>query len=247
MGVSLICCYNNEEQFIELSKSLKTQSFNYELIGINNTGNKFSSCASALNSGARKATQDFLIFLHQDIRFTKDTALEEFIKETQKITETKYIIGLYGAGEKDNPNIYNDIYEVETVDECFFGMPRSVWSEYMFNEILCDSWHLYAVEICIRLSEKNGSIYQINSSGIIHLSTGNVDKSYMKTFRKLLLTYNNHKHIYTTCKSFPNNIYLFDLYYFIWRIKKAVFGNYGLVHKLKSIKHDIQIIEVKKR
>ncbi len=46
-----------------------------------------------------------------------------------------------------------EFYEIapcDTVDECFFGGRTSAFLKEPFDEKLCDSWHLYAVERCLR-------------------------------------------------------------------------------------------------
>lgn len=50
--VSLVCCYNNLKQYKDMQKSLKNQTVEYELIGIDNQEGKYKSASSALNAGA---------------------------------------------------------------------------------------------------------------------------------------------------------------------------------------------------
>lgn len=49
--VSLICCYNNLQQYKDMQKSLENQTVEYELIDIDNREGKYKSAASALNAG----------------------------------------------------------------------------------------------------------------------------------------------------------------------------------------------------
>ena len=49
--ISLICCYNNLQQFQDIQKSLENQTVEYELIGIDNRECEYKSAASALNMG----------------------------------------------------------------------------------------------------------------------------------------------------------------------------------------------------
>lgn len=49
--VSIICCWNDEKQYSVMKESLRNQDIEYELVGIDNRGNKFRSAASALNVG----------------------------------------------------------------------------------------------------------------------------------------------------------------------------------------------------
>lgn len=49
--ISLVCCYNNLQQYKDMQKSLENQTVEYELIGIDNREGKYKSAASALNVG----------------------------------------------------------------------------------------------------------------------------------------------------------------------------------------------------
>lgn len=39
--VSVICCYNRAEEYAAMCETLKTQTVPYELVGVDNTDNKF--------------------------------------------------------------------------------------------------------------------------------------------------------------------------------------------------------------
>ena len=89
-----------------------------------------------------------MIFTHQDISFEKKSSLKEFgqfIKAHPDI-----IIGAFGAKQK----AYSEDYLCDTVDECCFGMTREVFDSLRFNEKICNGWHLYAVEMCLRAKER---------------------------------------------------------------------------------------------
>lgn len=49
--ISLVCCYNNLQQYKDMQKSLENQTVEYELIGIDNRKGKYQSAAAALNVG----------------------------------------------------------------------------------------------------------------------------------------------------------------------------------------------------
>lgn len=59
------------------------------------------------------------------------------------------IVGAFGAKKKT----YSEDYLCDTVDECCFGMERETFNSLRFNEDICDGWHLYAVEMCLRAKE----------------------------------------------------------------------------------------------
>ena len=228
--VSIICCYNNKEQYNIMIKSLVSQNVNYEVIGIDNCNNRFTSASRALNFGASHAKGEILVFLHQDIVFNSSSSLEKFIKV---ISDYDAIVGLYGASRKSI--VFKDNYNiVDSLDECCIGMNRLIWEKYKFNESICDDWHLYSVELCIR-AKLDGRLIVTGNFDISHLSVGNVNEAYMATFKKLIKEYKNIGWICTTCKSMPTNYFVFYTYYILWKIKKMLFNNYPLAEKVKSI------------
>lgn len=46
--VTIICCYNNLKQYKTFTESLAKQTTEYELIGIDNTKSKYTSCSKSV-------------------------------------------------------------------------------------------------------------------------------------------------------------------------------------------------------
>ena len=64
--LSLICVYNQKDILEKcLLKGLKIQTIKPELILLDNTNNDYTSAVEALQLGAKKASGDYLIFIHQ--------------------------------------------------------------------------------------------------------------------------------------------------------------------------------------
>lgn len=231
--ISVVCCYNKPSEYSQMVESLKMQDIEYELIGVRNDQNQFQSAAAALNWGASRAHGEIFVFLHQDILFRKKDSLRNMTEYLthEEIPDT--VIGVFGAPAFKLA--YPDkLKSCETLDECCVAMRKSTWKRIAFNEDLCDGWHLYVVELCIRLRKYGGQVLS-GDFDIMHLSTGNVDMAYMKTFKKLLVAYKEEKWIYTTCKSMPTNLMYYYCYYFVWKIKKILMGNYNFVYKVQSL------------
>lgn len=151
--------------------TLKAQTCPYELIGIDNRGNgKFTSCAAAYNSVIRDVKTKYVIYSHQDILLQDSGTLAEFVECLGKIKPDS-VLGVAGvvfgtAGIFTNIKERNDktgkmrfagrhrisgsMMECDTVDECFFGGYAQHFKDEPFDEIVCDNWHLYAVEACLR-------------------------------------------------------------------------------------------------
>lgn len=229
--VSVICCYNRAAEYAAMCETLKAQTVPCEVIGVDNSDGKFSSAAAALNWGAEQAQGNVFVFLHQDILFTKEDSLAQLIRVIVQ-TPRPVIAGLFGAKHGKDETYIEDFKIYETVDECCLAMSGETWRMLRFNETLCDGWHLYAVELCLR-AQNAGVLICAKDCGIRHLSNGTVDKNYMRTYRKLLLTYKDKKWLATTCKSMPNSLLYYYGYYLVWSLKKAMLGNYPLVHRLR--------------
>ena len=167
----------------------------------------------------------------ENISFEKKSSLKEFgqfIKAHPNI-----IIGAFGARQK----AYSEDYLCDTVDECCFGMTREVFDSLRFNEKVCNGWHLYAVEMCLRAKErvKFGEGGGVCNPGIRHFSGGNVDLSYMKKFKQLLVMYKHQGYICTTCKKMPCNMVYYYAYFFAWRIKKLLMGEFSSCANCKIV------------
>ena len=141
------------------------------------------------------------------------------------------VVGAFGP--RMHRNTKQELFEAYSVDECYFAMSRKTWEKYKFNIHMCDGWHLYAVELCLRL-RGNGGIVLVGEGNIKHFSNGDVDDNYMKTYKKLIIAYKGQK-IVTTCKNIPANLTIFYLYYLLWKIKKVLFKNYPLINTMKQI------------
>lgn len=200
--ISIICCYNNEEKLTYLTDSLDEQDISCERILVDNSKNRFSSAAAALNYGASKASGSLLFFVHQDIRFTAPHALRELAEKAEVLSD-RDIGGIAGAvfedrykktitnmtyspEEKHYRGVFKGDYVLtESVDECLFIMRKEAWEAHHFDEEICDHWHFYAVEQCLYFRKEGGKIYTFDCQ-VNHLSeTGTLDKSFFRALFRL--------------------------------------------------------------
>lgn len=230
--ISVICCYNRYTEYCNMLETLSKQNVAHEVIGIDNTNQLFSSAAAALNYGAQKASGDYFVFLHQDILFLEKDSLAEFVEPLKLCEGELCVVGLYGASRSKGVT-YKGYSVKDTLDECCVAMHKDTWCRVPFNEELCDGWHLYAVEQCIRIGMEGGIVLSGNFR-MEHLSSGNVDDSYMKTFKQLMDHYKTQKWIVTTCKSLPNNDFVYYIYLILWKVKKFFLGNIRLVFMIQT-------------
>lgn len=144
--VTVVCCYNDSGQYETLCASLKQQDIEYERIGIDNRGQKFSSCSSALNSVADQIKTEYVIYSHQDIELPEADMLARFVEYLRGLSAGD-ILGVAGAVENPDKHAKNMEYvlsnirhgselrvageedftgvrKCDTVDECFLAGER---------------------------------------------------------------------------------------------------------------------------
>ena len=213
--VTVVCCYNNQDKLQEqLLMSLHNQNEPYVFLPIDNVKGQFSSCSTALNSILAKINTEYVIFAHQDIVFTESTQLGQFVDYMQKGSEGD-IFGIAGVYH-NSPGVMTcalhgsnrkpagrfpivGLRECDTIDECFFGGMTKTFLDEPFDERICDNWHLYAVELCLRAKKNNKKVY-VCAIPLLHLSTGIVTPEFYKSFLKLCKSYHSYYPIIrTTC------------------------------------------------
>lgn len=229
--VTIVCCYNDIKQYKRLCVSLEKQSIQFELIGIDNQTQKFVSCSSALNSVLSEVKTEYVIFAHQDIELPEENMLEDYVNYLEKI-DVKDILGVAGtlkgstkvashlrhgkklqcAGEVE----YKGLLECDTIDECFFGGRTLQFQQSMFDERLCDNWHLYAVEYCLRTRINDGHVW-VCDIPLLHYSSGKINHAYNDNFRKIASYYsvgkNQIRMLNTVCGSTKTDIIHRNLFY----------------------------------
>lgn len=210
--ISVICIYNDREILGDyLLKSLKTQNLEYELILLDNTNNKFKSAAEALNHGGKKAKGKYLMFVHQDI----DLLYESWLKDVENMLDSLPSFGIAGvAGKLDKKTItnieqgyppknagynLNNPIETQTLDECLFIIPKTVFAKLKFDEKVCSGWHLYAVDYCLSVKMLNLKVFVLPFS-LYHRSYGySFSNDYYSILEKLIDKHKkNYRTIYTT-------------------------------------------------
>ncbi|MBQ3449725.1 MAG: hypothetical protein IJG34_07540 [Synergistaceae bacterium] len=233
--VTIVCCYNNEAIYNDFVNTLKTQTCPYELIGIDNSGNgRFTSCAAAYNSVINDVKTKYVIYSHQDILLQDSDTLAKFVSYLDRIKRDD-ILGVAGVKfnikraytnikQIDNRTeelifagahrLESDFMECDTVDECFFGGYTEHFRNYLFDDAVCDNWHLYAAEACLRTkSNTNGGQIYICDINLIHRSSGNVNFAFVYDFCKLCRKYHKHfSFINTSCGRSKTDIFHLGIY-----------------------------------
>ena len=178
--ISVVCVYNNKKKLSDvLLKSLANQTTAYELITLDNTGNRYRSAAEALNCGGVKAKGAYIMFVHQDMWLGSDSWLAD-VEETLKSIPNLGVAGVIGMVDEGRNRLERvrfsvDVYdeewgeisrvkepeEVQTVDECLLIVPRTVFSKLQFDERVCDSWDNYGADYCLSAKQLGLKAYVI--------------------------------------------------------------------------------------
>lgn len=233
--VSIVIVYNNLEKLNEAKLWIERQTIfdDIELVALDNRQKRFSSAAKALNYGAEYSFGDVLIFMHQDIYLWDLEAVEKYRAYLQKNPEQ--IIGV--AGVTPDKDLITDIYEteaklqreyrakgqiieVESLDECMFAMHRNVWECYRFDEVCCDNWHSYALDICLahRLAGGRNMVVPLQ---VLHASLGDTqNNSFRSTAGNLVRKYRHSgiQRIHSCCLKIGCNLRS----YYWYRCKEAI-------------------------
>ncbi len=230
MKASIIICYTNKALISKTIEYLDSQDVrkDFEIIAIDNSENKFSSAAKALNYGASIAKGEILIFMHQDVFFEHSNDVSNLIGYFDKLDDLA-LLGVAGINGKDlmvysnitetydHINKYKNItepIEVETIDECVIAIRKKFFDRIKFDEITCDNWHFYGVDLSYQVRLNNGKVYSVPVP-VCHLSQGNTNLSFYKNLKKLGKKYHNVlPNINSTCIQTKNNRLILNYYVF---------------------------------
>ena len=219
--ISLITVFNNKELLDEMLASAEKQNnVDVDYVMIDNQNNDFSSAAAALNYGVSKALGDVLIFLHQDIEFLTDTAIEQICdfaiknknvlfgaagvkRRYHKSDEIPILSSMYAGMDKNKYDTLKKPVNCFSLDECLIACSKDVMKEISFDENVCDGWHLYGADLCFQAGLINDiKVMAIPMSYVWHKSNGNADKSYFDTQNKLARKYYGKYKIINTTNGF---------------------------------------------
>ncbi|MTK63822.1 MAG: family 2 glycosyl transferase [Methanobacterium sp.] len=216
--ITVICVHNNQKILDDvLLKSLKQQNIEYELILIDNSDGKYKSAAEALNYGAKKAKNEIIMFVHQDVDLSYPNCLRDIEGMVLDLDDLG-VAGVAGYYSKDHkkPIMYSNIkdgcppkdvgvnvdhpIEVQTVDECLFIVPRSLFNKLEFDEKTCPDWHLYGADYCLDSRKLGKSVYIIPIE-IYHVSRSeSFSESYYTTLKNVVEKHrDDYKTINTSC------------------------------------------------
>jgi hypothetical protein len=214
---SIVICYNSLGQYEKAIGYIDTQSIreDIEIVGIDNTDKRFPSAAKALNSGASAAMGEIVVFMHQDLYLIERDAIEKIYLRLVSMNKPT-LLGVAGYLHNEGEVIYNlyegekrirrskrfdaeELYVVETVDECFVACKKEVWERYHFDEDTCDDWHFYAVDLSYQIALDAGTVV-VYPLALWHYSRGVKSEEFYIGLCKMCRKYRGKlKRINSTC------------------------------------------------
>lgn len=240
--ITIITIVNNMDVYREFLQSLNTQkSIYYEVKTVFNCNHEYSSARKAYNEAAEYARGKYLFFVHPDIRFLDELSLADIMVYVRKIDEFG-VIGAAGAIQKgkkreiitsivhgDNAmslgTLADGLYEVQTVDECFFIVERKYFISHVFPET--EGWHLYAVQYCLEAIKDARKNYVVPVR-VWHLSDGkSLDYNYVNQLEQLIkVEKNDFDMICTTVRAWRTKGVMALVYRKYYVLKQYIKGKF---------------------
>jgi hypothetical protein len=162
--VSVICVYSDAEvrrHCLDRSIAERADGVAIEYLPVDNTAGAFETAGEALNHGASLASNDYLVFVHQDVYLHSLHALE---RAAGALADDPSVGVLGAAGITRGGEIVGRVrdrvvligtaagepVDVDSVDEVLFMAPRRLIEREPLSEDRELAWHAYAVELGLR-------------------------------------------------------------------------------------------------
>ena len=162
--VSIICVFNDAEvrrRCLDRSIEEHRHDAAVEYLPIDNTDGSFSTAGAALNHGASLASNDYLVFVHQDVYLHSLQALEQaagLLAENPRVGVLG-AAGITAAGQsvgriRDRVILLGERagapFDVDSLDEVLFVTSKSLVEREPLSEAPELAWHAYALEYGLR-------------------------------------------------------------------------------------------------
>lgn len=211
--ISIIVCSIKPDLLAQFRDNIATTTgVLYEVIAIDNKQTRKGIC-EIYNEGLKKASFNIVCFCHEDILFhTKNWGKKLF--ELLDANKEIGLAGIAGAVYKSKyptswASVPSEFYrtsliqkkndrsymhppytanqqasEVAVLDGCFIAGRLEIFNKFKWNENLLKDFHLYDLDICIRVGRKF-KLVVMNTITIIHLSEGSLDGKWLLESEKM--------------------------------------------------------------
>jgi hypothetical protein len=188
--ISIICVFSDAEVRSRcLDRSIEDHGpeADVEYLPIDNTDGAFPTAGAALNHGAALASNDYLVFVHQDVYLHSLRRLEQ----AAGMLADDPGIGVLGAsGITADGELVGRVrdrvillgrpasrpLEVDSLDELLFMAPRSLIEREPLSEAPDLAWHAYAVEYGLRARSLGLRVCAVDLPATHNSMTTNLDR-----------------------------------------------------------------------
>lgn len=203
--ISIIICSRNKDIPEQLKSNIEaTIGVQYELVVIDNSKQDYS-IFSAYNEGIRRASYNYLCFMHEDILYCSDDWGKKVIAHLSApeigligLAGSYYLLHIPSPWFKAKPRVKNLIQTRRpskapkhyTLDECkkvvcvdgfWFCSRKDVFMQIAFDEKIFNRFHFYDLDISMQIHEKGYSIYIIPDITVNHFSGGSLNKQWLES------------------------------------------------------------------
>lgn len=232
-GISILCCYNDDEEVQRmLLSSLKDVindglPFDVDIHLIDTKAKGYKSAAEAYNKEVRlhqADLKDILIFCHQDISFPDSQLILAIYQELT--LDSSQILGVAGMPTVGTP-VSNLKYKLDSrfitkcqisektnvvsLDECLIAVNKDIFMNIWFDEENLKHWHLYAVDLCYNARFKHGIASFVLPQSIFHKYTADggqqTDNVFLKELNAIACKYQDNVDVVRTpCYILPTGM-----------------------------------------
>jgi GT2 family glycosyltransferase len=204
--ISIIICSKNKDISEQLKSNIDTTiGVQYETVVIDNSKHEYS-IFSAYNEGIRRASYDYLCFMHEDVWYhSKDwgKSVVRHLSEPQTgligLAGSYYLLAVPAPWFKAKPNVKNLIQsyqgkkkpprrytitedkEVVCVDGFWFCSRKNIFWEVSFDKKSFTGFHFYDLDISMQIHEKGYSIRVISDITVEHFSSGSLNGQWVNS------------------------------------------------------------------
>lgn len=201
--ISIIISSYRENLYLDLVQNIAETigDLDFELIKIDNPG--IMGICKAYNRGAKIAKYNYLLFLHEDIKFLKKgwgielrnlynldnlgiIGIAGGLKKSslptghdQGIDNYRCVFVIQEGNRIPGQGVIREPIKTKTLDGIFLAMTKKRWEEIKFNEKV-EGFHFYDLDISLRAS-MNYQNYISPNIPVLHFSLGNFGDEWIKS------------------------------------------------------------------
>jgi GT2 family glycosyltransferase len=206
--LSIIICSKQADISDSLKANIKnTIGIAYELIIIDNSANEYT-IFEAYNEGVKRASHDFLCFMHEDVWYQSQDwgkSVIDYLSDTKTgligLAGSFYLPAIPSSWSSARPHYLNLVQvnpvslqtkhckisedkEVICVDGFWFCSRKDVFKEVAFDTHTYQGFHFYDMDISMQIHAKGYRIYVVSAIIVEHRSIGKPNGQWIESAYK---------------------------------------------------------------